>query len=136
MSFLCFLRSIWLIEFQFRHDMITSKKNLTATNIRENTIPNIFGSNCLLVVKKSQVTWGILNNLSKLATWIEVTLDAAPTTPEMTSFLFCDSGVDPSQHLTASSSMLAMEPRKQKGRKSFQEHPLWHPNPKLPCKTF
>ena len=30
-------------------------------------------------------TCGILNNFSRLATWIEVTLDGAPTTPAMRS---------------------------------------------------
>ena len=57
-------------------------------------------------------TWGILKSRNKLATWMEVTLDAAPTTPEMTLFLI--SGLVPSVHFTASSSILVMEPGKSK----------------------
>ena len=43
------------------------------------------------------VTWGILKSRSKFATWIEVTDEAAPTTPEMT--LFRTWGTVPSRHL-------------------------------------
>jgi hypothetical protein len=43
------------------------------------------------------LTCGILKSLSKFATCMEVTLEAAPTTPEMT--LFLTSGEDPSRHL-------------------------------------
>ena len=59
------------------------------------------------------LTIGILNSLSKLATWIDVTLDAAPTTPDMT--LFWTSGDDPSLHLySATSSMFVIEPTRKK----------------------
>ena len=61
---------------------------------------------------KKKFTWGILKSLSRLATWIDVTLEAAPTTPEITLFLI--SGLDPSLHFTASSSMFVIDPAKKK----------------------
>lgn len=39
---------------------------------------------CGAYVKLDLLTWGILKSRSKLATWMEVTLDAAPTTPDIT----------------------------------------------------
>ena len=52
-----------------------------------------------------------MNSLSKLATWMDVTLDAAPTTPEMT--LLRTSGEDPSLHLySVSSPILLIEPER------------------------
>lgn len=60
-------------------------------------------------LKSKLKTWGILKSLRRLATCMEVTLEAAPTTPEMT--LFRTSGEDPSLHLySVSSPMLLIEP--------------------------
>lgn len=46
---------------------------------------------------------------------MEVTDEAAPTTPEMT--LLCTSGEDPSRHLYSPSSMLLMDPAAERVRK-------------------
>lgn len=65
---------------------------------------------CISIVFRDTVlTWGILKSLRRLATWMEVTLEAAPTTPEMT--LLRTSGELPSRHLyCASSSIFVIEP--------------------------
>ena len=54
------------------------------------------------------LTCGILNNLSKLATCIDVTDEGAPTTPDIT--LWSISGLLPSLHLYSPSSILLMDP--------------------------
>ena len=56
-------------------------------------------------------TCGILNSLRRFATWIDVTDDAAPTTPDTTTLLFIwRSANDPSLQIQPSWSMLLMEP--------------------------
>ena len=64
---------------------------------------------------KLSLTWGILKSRKRLATWMDVTLEAAPTTPDMT--LLCISGLFPSWHFTAPSSMLLIDPASKKRRK-------------------
>ena len=71
-----------------------------------------------LFKNKIYFTCGILNNFSKLATWMEVTLEAAATTPEIT--LFWISGCEPSSHrYDWSSSILLIEPKK------FKKYAMW-----------
>ncbi len=77
------------------------------------SIRNVW-SNLIINIKLQKpliITWGILNSLRRLATWMDVTLDAAPTTPEMT--LLRTSGEDPSLHLySVSSPILLIEPER------------------------
>lgn len=54
------------------------------------------------------LTCGILNNLKRLATCIDVTLEAAPKTPEILLCLIV--GDEPSGHLYVPSSILLIEP--------------------------
>ena len=49
-------------------------------------------------------TWGILNSFSRLATWIEVTLDGAPITPAIIS------GSLPSLHASVVPAIFVTEP--------------------------
>ena len=49
-----------------------------------------------------------MNRRNRLATWMDVTDDEAPTTPEMT--LLRTTGVEPSGHLLSESSILLIEP--------------------------
>ena len=53
--------------------------------------------------KCTPLTCGIRKSLSRLATWMEVTLEAAPTTPEMTFRTVL-------LHWYSASSMLLMDP--------------------------
>lgn len=62
----------------------------------------------LSTLLREKLTCGILNNLKRLATWMDVTDEAAPTTPLMT-FLTCVL-----LQLHSSPSMLLMEPEKRR----------------------
>ena len=62
-------------------------------------------------------TCGILNNLRRLATWMEVTEEEAPTTPDTTTlFSVSLSALEPSLQVQPPSSTLLMEPGKQKNK--------------------
>lgn len=67
--------------------------------------------NLRLNILKYGLTCGILNNLKRFATWIEVTEEAAPTTPAITR-CFLPPGYSPSEQVAAmsTSSILLIEP--------------------------
>jgi hypothetical protein len=67
--------------------------NSIIINLKVHSIVRHAYINCKTVINENnpefcdsrgELTCGILNRRSRFATWIEVTLDAAPTTPEIT----------------------------------------------------